>query len=250
MTENFLLETIADNPYQPRTVDNTEHIENLARSIAADDGNYLVLEDAYQNSQHAELYKKKNKDLRIAFMDDIDRKKYQSGYDGCPKGCVIIVVGETFKKLSEAKQEAKVQKQKDPDALRRKLFNQKSNELLWESTLYLKSILDGMPDDAVEGLFNAPRFGWSNLSAVPEIETQDSSELAAHGRREIALHILLNNENGIDIDDDGTLATLAGEIATKSKSWKIKIPAAFTKLAEQMDAEIDAAVSAETPSKK
>lgn len=84
MTENFLLETIADNPYQPRTVDNTEHIENLARSIAA----------------------------------------------------------------------------------------------------------------------------------------------------------------------DGTLATLAGEIATKSKSWKIKIPAAFTKLAEQMDAEIDAAVSAETPSKK
>lgn len=36
MTENFLLEVIADNPYQPRTVDNPEHIENLARSIAAD----------------------------------------------------------------------------------------------------------------------------------------------------------------------------------------------------------------------
>ena len=31
MTENFLLEVIADNPYQPRTVDNPEHIENLAR---------------------------------------------------------------------------------------------------------------------------------------------------------------------------------------------------------------------------
>lgn len=37
MTENFLLEVISDNPYQPRTVDNAEHIENLARSIAADD---------------------------------------------------------------------------------------------------------------------------------------------------------------------------------------------------------------------
>lgn len=37
MIENFLLETISDNPYQPRTIDNAEHIENLARSIAADD---------------------------------------------------------------------------------------------------------------------------------------------------------------------------------------------------------------------
>ena len=36
MTENFLLEVIFDNPYQPHTVDNAEHIENLARSIAAD----------------------------------------------------------------------------------------------------------------------------------------------------------------------------------------------------------------------
>ena len=36
MTENFLLETIADNPYQPRTVDNTEHIEKLAEQMDAE----------------------------------------------------------------------------------------------------------------------------------------------------------------------------------------------------------------------
>ena len=37
MTEELiLLECITDNPYQPRLVDNAEHIENLARSIAAD----------------------------------------------------------------------------------------------------------------------------------------------------------------------------------------------------------------------
>lgn len=37
MTEEFvLLECVTDNPYQPRTIDNIEHIENLARSIAAD----------------------------------------------------------------------------------------------------------------------------------------------------------------------------------------------------------------------
>ncbi len=34
--ENILLEHILDNPYQPRTTDQAEHIENLARSIAAD----------------------------------------------------------------------------------------------------------------------------------------------------------------------------------------------------------------------
>lgn len=37
MTEELvLLECITDNPYQPRTTDNDEHIINLARSIAAD----------------------------------------------------------------------------------------------------------------------------------------------------------------------------------------------------------------------
>lgn len=30
------LKSLSDNPYQPRTVDNAEHIENLARSIAAE----------------------------------------------------------------------------------------------------------------------------------------------------------------------------------------------------------------------
>lgn len=214
------------------------------------DGNYLVLEDTYSNRQHEELYKKKNKDLRLAFMADIDRKKYQSGYEGCPKGAVVIVVGDTLKKLNEVKQEAKVQKVKDLGEVRRKLFEKKSNELLWESTLYVKAILDGVPDDAMEGLFNAPRYGWHNLSAVPEIETQDVSELAAHGRREIALHILLNGENGIDIDDDDKMTALAEQIETKAKSWKIKLPAAFMKLAAQMDAEIESAVAAETPAKK
>ncbi len=34
--ETLLLEVIHDNPYQPRTTDQAEHIENLARSIAAD----------------------------------------------------------------------------------------------------------------------------------------------------------------------------------------------------------------------
>ncbi len=34
--ETVLLECILDNPYQPRTTDQAEHIENLARSIAAD----------------------------------------------------------------------------------------------------------------------------------------------------------------------------------------------------------------------
>lgn len=216
---------------------------------AEEDGDYLVLEDTYQNSQHAELYKKKNKDLRFAFMADIDRKKYQSGYDGCPKSSVVVVVGETLKKLLVKKQETKQTKQKDPDKLHRDLFDKKADVLLWESTLYLKAILDGVPDDAVEGLFNAPRYGWPNLSAVPEIETQDAAELAVYGRREIVLHILLNNENGISADEDGTLADFAGEIVSRAKDWKIKIPTAFMKLAEQMDAEITSAVSVETPKK-
>lgn len=214
------------------------------------DGNYLVLEDTYSNRAHEELWKKKNSDLRLALMEDIDRKKYQSGYEGRPKGSVVLVVGETLKKLNQAKQETKVQKVKDPGEVRRKLFEAKSNELLWESTVYLKAILDGVPDDAMEGLFNAPRYGWSNLSAVPDIQTQDTSELAAHGRREIALHILLNGENGIDIDEDASLVILAEQIADKAKSWKIKMPAAFVKLAEQMDSEIVSAVAAETPAKK
>lgn len=210
------------------------------------DGNYLILEDSYHNQEHHKLWRDKNKDLRLAFMADIERKKFQSGYDGCPDGTIVMVVGDTFKKLTEAKQVEKVKKQKDPAELRRKLFENHSRDLLWESTLYIKSILDGVPDDAVEGLFNAPRYGWPNLSAIPEIETQDIKKLAEHGRRELALHILLNNQNGIDIDQDETLTVLAGAIVAKAKSWKIKVSGTFMKMAEQMDAEIAEAVSAET----
>ena len=36
MTETIALNLIQDNPYQPRTVDDPEHVEKLARSIAAD----------------------------------------------------------------------------------------------------------------------------------------------------------------------------------------------------------------------
>ena len=36
MSELIPLTKVLDNPYQPRTVDDPEHIEKLARSIAAD----------------------------------------------------------------------------------------------------------------------------------------------------------------------------------------------------------------------
>lgn len=215
------------------------------------DGKHLVLEDTYQNSKHAELFKKKNKDLRLAFMADIDRKKYQSGYEGVPRETVVVVTGKTLEKLLKEKETIREEKKKrDPLEIRQKLMDKQVDVLLWESTLYLKSLLDGLTDDAVQSLFDGPRYGWSNLSAVPEDLSGNESDsvIAEHTRREIVCHMLVSGEHDVteNADDLDSLGELAALIVARAKSWKIKIPAAFTKLAAEMDAQIDLRVSAET----
>jgi ParB/RepB/Spo0J family partition protein len=219
------------------------------------DGNYLVLEDTYRNQEHAELWRKKNKDLRLAFMEDIDRKKFQSGYDDCPDGCVVVVVGKTLEKLAEKKEQVREEKRFDVDEFREELMEKRVNELLWDATAYLKSIMDGMPDEAVISLYDAPRFGWSDHSAIPDPEfTNDTknSIIAEHTRREFAFWMLVSGDDGVSDDADAyqTLADLVKAIQERAKTWKVKLPAELTKRAAQYDAEIADAVSAETKARK
>jgi ParB/RepB/Spo0J family partition protein len=219
------------------------------------DGEFLVLEDTYRNNAHADLWKKKSKDLRIAFMADIDRKKYQSGYSGCPDGCVVIVVGKTLEKLLIEKEQKREEKQVDMEEVREEMMDKRIDELVWEATAYLKSVLDGVSDAAVMSLYDAPRYGWSSHPAIPENDFSGNEKMqvmAEHTRREVAFWMLLGGEDGIEIGVDAheTLADLVVDIQKRAKEWKVKIPAEFAKKAAQYDAEIAEAVSTETKNKK
>lgn len=219
-----------------------------------EDGNFLVLQDTYQNKKHADLWEKGSKDLRLAFMADVDRKKYQSGYEECPRGCVVLVVGKALEKLLEEKEQVREEKRVNLDEFREKMMEKRINELLWEVTAYLKSVLDGISDDAVMSLYEAPRYGWDQHSCIPE-ELSGNEKLqviAEQTRREIALYMLLRGEDGVDDDVDAheTLSDLVGDIQKRVKAWKVKIPAEFAKMAARYDAEIAEAVAAETARRK
>lgn len=214
------------------------------------DGNLLVLQDTWSNSAHLELWKKKGKDLRLAFMEDIDRKKFQSGYDGCPSGTVVGIVGDTLKKLEKQKVEAREEKHQgvDIEAMIERLQAEKADALLWEATLYVKALFDDFPHLALEALYDAPRYSWGTDNSVPEPKSNWSEKQNdEHTRREFAYH-MLDHADGIERSDPGTLADFSAEIVKIAKSWGVKIPASFAKLAVQMDAEI-AAVSAEAKAK-
>lgn len=210
------------------------------------DGNLIVLQDSWAKSEHLELFKKKGKDLRLAFMADIDRKKNQSGYS-MPEGVVVGVVGETVKKLEKQQEQVREEKRLtvDVDDMVEKKQVEKAGELLWEATLHVKSLFDNFPFDAITQLYDAPRYGWGSDNTVPEIENSWSDKkIADHMRRELAFHMLDQSET-IDRNDPGMLSDFATEVVRVAKVWGVKIPASFVKTAKEIDAEIEA-VAAET----
>jgi ribosomal protein S27AE len=219
------------------------------------DGNYIVLQDTCQNQKHAGLWEKKNKDLRFAFMADIDRKKYQSGYEECPRGCVVLAVGKTLENLLIEKEMAHDEKRMNMNELREKLMENHIDELLWEATAFLK-VLDPLSDDVVMSLYDAPRFGWGSCSCEPPDEDDVSKNenlhaIAEHTRRELTLYMLLSGDDGVDDDLDAheTLSDLVADIQKRAKVWKVKVPAEFSKMAARYDAEIAEAVAVETEKK-
>ena len=227
---------------------------------AEQDGDFLVLDDTYNNEQHKGLFKRKNRsDLRLALAVDIDRKKSQYGYDGVPSAVRVIVVGETLKELKapvktdgkgniKVTSEIQAHKKKEIERVCEKLLYKKRDLLRWEATIYVTDLFVNFKPQGVQALFEAP-YGWSvDDTDLPDDVEQPDSDAKESVKTNFTLRLIAFNmlETRSEFKTLPKYASMLIEIA---KTWGVKIPARFLKLAEQMEAEIKEAVVAETAKK-
>ncbi len=211
------------------------------------DGDLLIFEDKWHNEQHAKLFNAKGKDLRLAFMEDADRKRAQGGYEGVPSGAVVGVVGETLKKLLKEKVEKREAKKEDTSAVVEEMKEEKAEALLAEAALYVQTLFGNFNDTAMKSLAEAPNYGWGSDDTPfdePKAGASDK-EWAGFLRREYAFRMLDRCDDIPDTYDVKSLREYADAIVKAVKGWGVKVPAAFLKTADGFDAEL-AAVAAET----
>lgn len=234
---------------------NRESLHKASKSLgiaiydAEADGAFRVLTDTHwsDSTKDRELFKKRSKDLRLAFMADIDRKKDQNGYDGVPKGSVVLAVGKAMQELQEKKQEARVEKDRTHEV--DELVRKQRHSLAWHVTEYLTTMFDGINEHALQVVKETYGFKWSH-HAVNDVDMEDVPEDDHYDRRMLALMMVMEAEQG---PWNQTCVKYAEGLVATAKTWGVKIPARFLKLAEQADAEIKElkkSVAAETKGKK
>lgn len=235
---------------------NRQKLQNASKALGIAlydreaDGDMLIFEDKWHNERHAKLFRARGKDLRLAFMEDLDRKRAQGGYEGIPDGSVVGVVGETLKKLLKEKVEKREAEKEDTSAVVEEMKDKKAEALLAEAALYVQLLFESFNDAAMKSLMEAPNYGWGSDDTPFEEPKAGASDKAwaEFLRREYAFRMLDRCDDISDACDVDSLAEYAAQVIKTARSWGVKIPASFTKMAAGFDAEI-AAVSGETGTK-
>lgn len=211
----------------------------------ADGAAFKVLEENWMDgNKGVALFKRRGKDLRLALMADIDRKKDQHGYEGVPPRSVVLVVGKSMQDLQVEKKEERVEVDRTHE-LDEFIFKQR-NLLNWHAAEYIASLFDGINDHAFHMLKEAFKFQWSH-HAINELELDEEEET---DRRTLAFMLVMEAEQG---PRAATCVKHAEGLVAIAKTWGVKIPARFLKQAEQADAEIKElkkSVAAETRNAK
>jgi ParB/RepB/Spo0J family partition protein len=215
------------------------------------DGEFRVLEEIWSDNgkKHVELFRKRSKDLRLALLVDIDRKRPQSGYRGVPSGSVVMLTGKTIKNLLETGQKERAQKRSKEHAaaVLANLTQEKREALDWEVAGHVKTIFDGLNLAALNALWDSPQYsGWKvnryTFSGGKKPSKDDKDSVQEEFLRQL---FALNMVKTIGSYYRKTISEYAAHLAETVKGWGVRLPKSVTKLAAQMDEEIKA-VSAET----
>lgn len=209
------------------------------------DGEFRVLEDNYNDEgEHFKIFQKRSKDLRLALAVDIDRKKPQHGYK-LRRSIVVMLVGKTLKDLLKKGQQERAEKRSKEQAaaLLARLLEEKREALDWELAAHVKTLFDGMNLVGLQALWETPgrysnewTFGFYNTpKAKPANDAKDEEKADAY-RRLIALNMVRK----IGGYWNKTVSEYAAHLGETVKTWGVKLPKSVSKLAAQMDEEIQA----------
>lgn len=209
----------------------------------AEDGGYVLLM-GYENS-HKKVFTSRHAGLRLLPKSAVKGYASQWGFDGVDDEHVFVVAtGTAMDKLdntgrNRSKGGKKSEKEKAEMRMMR-VYRMRRKELMWEFTATAKRIFDGVPVEALRKI-NRWKFIGIDDRIVDEwlkgrkatAETDADME-----RRELIWRML---DGTCSHYTRSSMATILEELQEHADEWGVKIPKTLVALAEQFDAEIDAA---------
>lgn len=209
------------------------------------DGGYVLLV-GYESS-HKKVFTNRHAGLRLLLKSAAERYASQWGFEGVNGDNVFVVAtGLAIDKLdstgrNRSKGGKKTEKEKAEMRMMR-VYRVRRKEFLWEFTAIAKSIFDGVSVDAIKKLQD-----WHSVSvdnAIPSEWLQGkraNAQLEADfERRELIWRMI---DNMCSYYTRSSMLTILKKMQEQAGKWSVKIPARLTKLAEQFDAEINAAAA-------
>lgn len=217
----------------------------------SEDGAYVLLV-GYEPS-HKKVFTSRHAALRLLPKSSIKGSASQWGFDGVDDAHVYVVAtGAAMDKLdttsrNRSKGGKKTDKEKAEMCMMR-VYRMRRKEFLWEFTATAKSIFDGVPVKALRKINRWKFIGINNRIVDEWLKgRQASAELDADmERRELIWRML---DGTCSHYTRSSMATILKKLQEFADEWGVKVPKSLVKLAEQIDAEIDAAgksVSVET----
>lgn len=206
-----------------------------------EDGGYVMLV-GYESS-HKKLFTSRHKGLRLLPKSEVDRYSSQWGFDGVNFDYMFVVAtGAATEKLGTSRGSRGGKKTEHEKAEMRmmKVYRVRRKEFLWAFTDAAKAIFADVPVDAVKQVKD-----WHFVGIDDRIPDEclkgkrESAQVQADfERRELVwamIHDVCSHYRR------SSMATILNNLQKQATEWKIKIPASLKKLAEQFDAEIEAA---------
>lgn len=210
----------------------------------AEDGGYVVLV-GYESS-HKKVFTSRHAGMRLLPKSWIkDRYVSQWGFDGVDNEHVFVVAtGAAMDKLdttgrNRSKGGKKSEREKAEMRMMR-VYRVRRKELLWEFTATAKSIFDGVPVKALRKINRWKYIGIDDRIVDEWLKGRKAtSEIDADmERRELIWRML---DDTCSHYTRSSMATILKKLQEYADEWGVKIPKTLVVLAEQFDAEIDAA---------
>lgn len=207
------------------------------------DGAYRAL--GYNDNK---LFEKRHKDLRL-----MPARRLMHTYQNI-KGLdddlvVVVATGAALEKIASTSHSVgrgkKTEKEKS-EMRALKIYRVKRKELLWEFTACAKTIFEKLPPPVLEWVISRKYLG---VDQQPPVEKPKRTEAQVFDDYQRRLLVWLMIEDCSSSYRREPLVDVLSGLVEFVGEWKIKIPASLSKMAEEMDAEIDS-VSAETKAGK
>ena len=209
-----------------------------------EDGGYTLL--VGYESAHKKLFTSRHAGLRLILKSDINGYASQWDFDGLDSNYVLVAAtGQAIEKLGKSAGQTKGGKKTEKEKAEMRMmrvYRVRRKELLWAFTDVAKVMFVNVPPAAVQKITSWKFIGIDDR--IPDelkrgkLTTPEAK--ADMERRELVWTML---DGVCSYYHRQTMVDILNKLQKKAAEWNLKVPASLKKLADQFDAEINAAAA-------